>query len=772
MNNFYIYRVEHKKKIENDGICDTSTTVIFCPGEYIDEINLQTEIKLFYELHHHTDNIIAIGGEDIQNQLIEIFLNKKSETFKFLHKVDKEFLESNISIFAFNSKRDLIPLNSKKISAELENRIINEGLQNIFINRGGFIESKGAHHFVFPSGKHCNKFLRTGNILLHSSEIYFISFCILKHYDSKKHNQIYCDTSSINTIAFALIDLKRRLIGNSSFKTIPIESFSSYTGLQSSKKIHNPNAIILVSASTSGNILDKIKKNNRIVKKENIIILYYLGSEENYLKNENNILCNLTKDENINPTGIDLYKTYDSNNCIHCESGSYPVNVIGDVFLLEKPKINPITLTVKDTPRDLNKFVKEFKSEKDSEINVFKVSYKENVRETNKKYEVYFDFLEIIQQPYNSKFSDFFEKLDNYINQYIPSNSKYLVHLNDKGSKLLAEYILSKIKLNYTTPNIPKIISQDDIDTIDKTEVGSVVIVSSCISNGKNLLYLSRSLRPKEGLRIIYFIGLTRTKNEQHLNFLKSNLKQGRYGIETYSFISVYNFYMINDSIDTTWLNEIEFLKALKMFNEDTNFNDEIENLLNDRISFLLEGMSDESRGLSNNIFFPNFIKNEELVLRKNFAFLNFHDLSQSDVYFTISSIINNLRNSENLNRCLKQTEYVRNIIEPGNFNRFNDGIIQASILRISSKEELAYSLDYDLSKKMLDILSTMITKYESDQGEGLFEFLFAIATQKLSLMKVHTIEICSLTKKQIDHPLYHFLATYIEVKVIPNLIQ
>ena len=772
MNNFYIYRFVNKKENENGENYDSSTTVIFCPGESINNTILQTEIRLFYEKHHHTDEIIIIGGENIKEELIENFITNQSDTFKYLHKVDKDFLNSNLFLFAFDADGSLISLNGKSISDNLEKKLLNEGTQNIFITRGGFVESKGAHHFVFPSGKHCNKFLRTGNILLHSSEIYFIGFTLLKSYNVDKHNQIYCDTSSINTIAFALIDLKRRLIGTPSYKSIPVESFSSYTGLQSSKKIHYPKALILISASTSGNILNKIKKNNRLAKKENMIILFYLGDEEAYVENENNILCNLTKCEYNNPTGIDNYITYDSNNCIHCDSGSYAVNVMGDVFLLEKPKINPITLTVKDVPKDLSKFVKEFKSIEFTNNNVFKVSYKENEREINKKYEIYFDFLEVVKDIENVKYKDFSSKLDNYINQYVPSNTKYLIHLNDEGSKILAQRILSKIKDNYNINFLPIIISQDELDKINPKDVGSVVVVASCISNGKNLLYLSRSLRPNDGLRIIYFIGLTRTNNEQHLNFLKSNLKQGRYGIETYTFINVYNFYMVNQSIDTTWLTEIEFLREFKIFNEENDNDTEIFDFLNSRLNFLEEGMNDKFRGLSNGIFYPNFIKKEELNLRKNFAFLSFSDLSQADVYFTISSIINNLRSSNDLNRCLKQTEYVRNLIEPGNFNRFNDGIIQASILRIANKDELAYSLDYDLSKKMLDILSTMIKNNNTDQGEGLFEFIYALANQKMTLYKIHLIEICKLVKENIKHPLFQFLNDFIEKKVIPNIIQ
>jgi hypothetical protein len=764
MNNFYLYRFVYDKQNENQDACPYSATVIFCPGESIDKNNLQIEIKLFYQKNHHTDEIYVIGGQNIKSEVTKIFKTERDEVFQYLHKADKDFLDHNLHLLIYD-KNGVLKNGKNKLDDEIQDRMLNEGLQHIFLTRGGFVESKGAHHFVFPSGKHCNKFLRTGNILLHSSEIYFIAFTLLRYYNEEKHTQIYCDTSSINTIAFALLELKRRLIKDDSFKPVPIESFSSYEGLQDSKNGYFANSLILISASTSGNILDKIKKANKLAKKQNMIILFFLGSKDAYETNSEQILCNLTHSDQ-NKNGIHYYKTFDESNCEHCQSGSFPVNVLGDVFLLEKPKVNLITLGVKDSPKDLSRFVKEFKSVEYNTKNIFKVSYKENEREINIKYEIYFDFYQVLSSL--DSYKDFSKKIDDYINQYIPSNTKYLIYLNDKGSKLLADLIFDKIKINYNEDNLPVKISQDKINEIESSKIGAAVVVASCISNGKNLLYISRSLRTNDNLRIIYFIALTRTKNEEQLNFLKSNLKQGGYGNETNSFVNVYNFYMINNSVDTTWINEIVFLQRIKEYYDRSNGEDEsIKKFLDDRISEIEEASGDESKGLTDNLFYPEIIKGERQRLRKNFAFLSFSDLSQADVYFTIGSIINNLRNSSDLSRSLIQTEYVRNILEPGNFNRFNDGVIQSSILRLATKNELSYHLEYDISKNMFDILSIMIKNYQTTQAEALFEFLYALTTQKMTLKKPHLEKICGLIKENIEHNVYLLFVDYIENEIL-----
>ena len=125
------------------------------------------------------------------------------------------------------------------------------------------------------------------------------------------------------------------------------------------------------------------------------------------------------------------------------------------------------------------------------------------------------------------------------MSQYVPSNTKYIVHLEDKASEELADYIIGKVGGNYLTKKKPIKISQDNLSEIEKEAEGSVLIVGSCISNGKNLLYISRALRNYANLRIVYFIGITRTKNKEYLESLKKNLKQGTYGPESSTFIEV-----------------------------------------------------------------------------------------------------------------------------------------------------------------------------------------------------------------------------------------
>ncbi len=754
MHNFFIYPSSYTKKNEQGEKITCSVTVIFCDRDTIDVGNLQSEIKSFYEANYQTEEIFVIGGKYCK-LLEKIFVTDQLKTFKEIPKLYKEHLSKSLYLFTFDKGGKLECINNpKSIKKEITDLVIHEGLVLIFKKRGGLIEAKGdAHHFVFPSGKHCNKFLRTGNILLHSSEIYFIAFTLLSKYKEDFHKQIYCDTSSINTLAFALLELKRKLVGKN-FKIIPVESFSSYTGIFAKSTRFFTNSLILISSSTSGNIKTKLKKHHPDVGDSNIVILYFLGAEKDYKTNDGNIICNLTHSTS-NPSGLTFYDTYTESDCVYCYKGSYAVEVKGDVFLLEKPKINRVTIKVSDTPKDknLSHFIDQFKAKSTNQNNILKVNYKEN-SQANNKYEVYFDMhllLSKIENKRSKLYTDFKQKLYDYINQYIPSNAKYFITLEDEGSKKLAEIIISHIKSNYVNGKLPKIIRFNDVDkaltNID--EEGAVVIIGSCISNGKNLLFLSKQLRSYENLRLIYFIGLSRTNNEQYFELLKSNLKQGTYGKESSSFIAVENFYCNNDSKNTSWFTESDFIKNLIDFIDEKKL-PKATKFFNNRIKIITDSLSSNQKGLANQLFYPNS-ENKQLSLRKGFAFFKFqnyiNDVSQADIYFTIAAVINTLRNSNNYEQCLRQTEFVRNIIDPQNFNRYNDGIIQACILRNARASELSYNIDDELSSEMKDILLKIIEKHETPQGEGLLEFLYAICIKKLTLKKEHLI----LVLKNLD---------------------
>ena len=620
------------------------------------------------------------------------------------------------------------------------------------------------HHYVFPSGKHSDKFLRVANVLLFSSEILFISYGLLKYFKDKKYEYIYCDTSSINSVALGVNTLLNRFDENE--RSISVNSFKSYEGLYDENTKLKPKSLILISASTSGSIINYLKEKQPEIDSSNIVVLYYLEN-----KNANNVvleqvLCNLTKTTK-NKSGIETFKPSDRENCQLCLEGSHAVNVSGDVFLLEQPKINNVVITAKDMGVDESSpFVNQFMSVNGNST-ILKVNYKERQEEvsSNKRYDIYIDYGEVIDHIDEERFSQHRDKLNAHIDQFVPSNVRWLLHLNDKASKKLAEYIKSNINENYSEGKSPVVISQNEFQKISENKVsGSILIVGSCISNGKNLLYLSRALRNYQ-LRIVYFIGINRYSKLASNKFLKTNLKYGTYGSENSSYIQVESIQCSNLSMNTSWQQEIDFLKEKLPRIDDVN----CIKFCNSRIKSIEDCYSNEVRGMHTELFLPRLLKTgkfEELKIRRNSAFYSQpgydKNVSQSDVYFNISFVMNRLRNSENSTHNLKQSTFVRNLISPSNLNRFNDGIIQASILRSCEKEELNYAISSETSNEMGLILVTIIKYWEQEQGEALLEFLFAIASKKVTLIKNDLKDLLH-ELSSIDNVLVNFYTSIIK---------
>jgi hypothetical protein len=177
MNQYFIFPASDYSEEKEIGL---NYAVIYCPGQELDVSVLQDEIREYFEKHHHADRLIIIGGADQTEQLLSVFRDSQTETFKYLPKVSREYRERNIYIYCFQHDGELTAIHNEMIEPRFNlSRIIHSGLQYIFISQGGLVESTGAHHFIFPSGKHCAQFLRTGNILLYGSEIYFIAFALL-----------------------------------------------------------------------------------------------------------------------------------------------------------------------------------------------------------------------------------------------------------------------------------------------------------------------------------------------------------------------------------------------------------------------------------------------------------------------------------------------------------------------------------------------------------------------------------------------------------------
>ncbi len=757
MNDFYIY---NHKEIKDYAV--TNHTVIFCPDQFINLENLKRSIKEYFQKVNQPDFVVIIGGEYINEILLGIFEKEYDNIFGNIPNFLRTHYKKNHCILTFNESGTLQLIAGKRIAPINLKKIIRTGLYEIFKNNGGEIKSQVTHHYVFPSGKHCNKFLRTGNVLINGSEIFFIAFNLLKYYNPQVIKCIYSDTSSINSLVFSVIELKRRFTAN--LIAPHVESFGSYEKFEKSKFTKASESIVFISSSTSGRILNRLVEQGDFGINQ-LVLIYYLGDQIQQYQSQ--IVCDLTSNETNEIIGLNKFETFlTSEQCKYCHSGSVPVKVSGDVFLLERPQINRILIGTKHAPKNISAFIEEFKSINQTGRNVLKCNFSEL---PSYNHEIYFDLKLLFEN--TDEDSKYWKKYDFLLSQYLSSHLKYIIYLEDEASILLAKNMQSRcVKLFKKTPQL---ISKNEIKNINPKEKThySVIIACSCLVTGKNLLYISRALRDFENMTITYFIGLARTRSKTYLDDIRKNLCQGAmFEQNTNVFVTVDSIHLPTNESATPWEVELKFLKDFISYCKRKKVVKKVILSLEKRENILI--YSGRGRGLANSIFWDNVILNTPLEIRKNFAFYNFNSyhkqVSQADIYTTIASVINNLRNPiKDFNECLIQSEYVRNILSPSNFSRFNDGIIQASILRCANYKELSYDFEEEDSLILSNVIKNCIEYSTEEHGEALMEFLYALAIVKLRLKEHHLASIIDLIKERIKHPLVLAFASYIKDNVL-----
>jgi hypothetical protein len=204
----------------------------------------------------------------------------------------------------------------------------------------------------------------------------------------------------------------------------------------------------------------------------------------------------------------------------------------------------------------------------------------------------------------------------------------------------------------------------------------------------------------------------------------------------------------VKENTMTAWDWETEQLKKSSCSDQLSGVDEELPPLLSERIKFL-ESNSIDIDGL----FLPKPDGNKSM-LRQTFAFWSDLDLivkhaTQSDVYWTVQSLLHDLRLKSDENGLA--STYHTTLISPACFDRYNDGIIQACLLRSAKPVELNYAVDEEFSRQMTDVLYSVISNWENNQGEASLEFLLALWHGRLQLLDADIKKLLELVVNEIN---------------------
>lgn len=595
-----------------------------------------------------------------------------------------------------------------------------QGLTELFQKNAGLLEAGPTAHFVKPSKRTDTRFLRASHALSEGAEIFFTAFWLLSIIDDDI-DFVHLDTSSIASVVMAALLMK----GGRRIPTI--RTFHSYEGIEKHPFNIDRADLVLISASQSGSMADLLS--TKVKDASRVVTLFTTSDAPN---NENRILCDLRYDEYRNASG---YKPSLPRPVI----GTRPIRLIGEHFVAETEPPRAIVPAKPHAPDVVKDIISKLQGR-----GVFS-AYRGGAFGDGRR-AVWIDVERLRETPV------FLKWVQDIVARDIPATTRAIVYSDrDPSSDLLARVIREEIEAHGGSLSDVVLLKLSDIEdgACAWARPNSPVVVAGCAAgHGAELLSMSRALRRYAPQSHRIFLSLaTMPSSNRAFSLLRSNLVQ-----PNHVFLSMFEIVVDRQRASQSWDAETLYLSDRE---------DELPPVLSDRLDVL--GRS--SVGLSANLFLDGMTG--PLTLRDNFAFwpegMDCSKASQADVFVSMAVILENLRTGEKIKIDDKLLNDVQNhtVISGEAFARYNDGIIQAAILRSCLPIEINYEDASEQSRLVSDLILQMIDLMHRPQGEALGEFLMAMATGRLRLIKNDRDKILNRlnAKLQLMNETYEWLS-------------
>ena len=611
----------------------------------------------------------------------------------------------------------------RKIVKQETEQIVNAGLTKLFSASHVLVNAPPGFAFVKPSGERSTHFLRAEEALTEIEGVQFLSFALLSKISARdkiigrRVDVIYIDSMAIASVAYALRDIYCTLHGCPRPRVV---SFHSHDGL-SDPHFGFPLAgtsFCVISASSSMNMEQKWKEKSRCHPAEVITLLTlksakFASDALYFLQNPHFESVKVTKNGQV----------------------LKDLRITGERFSPEEIKPKQILLKSKEHSVEAAKLFSKYFS--GAERLTIQGRGANNFSKTRP---IFLDGKYLLESQY---FTDFLKRI---LAQKTPASLQAIIHQDDASSLEIAKTCSKILKeLMVSDWEIP-CISQADLEAppthFDTSK--ALLIVAGVIGRGSKLLSISRDLRSLHTGARIYIIGAQVAETQAQILSLKRNLmysaEKSHIAVERFSELAVgaglSDFY----NAECDFLNNLPTELSKEMFEERT------------------EMLCGSEKGMAEKAFLP-FGPNLEnsLKLRADFAYwppsYNEKDIHVPAVYATVGAILQHARESdfESSENRLGTDAFQQVVLSPENFSRYNDGVIQAALLRAGYSSELDYSSESFASQYMRDFLIKVFEQHERPQGEASLDFALALRLGRLKIMKGHYEELKSHIKPILE---------------------
>ncbi len=614
-------------------------------------------------------------------------------------------------------------------SALVEDRfaeVLRAGLLTVQEMRPPILKAERGFHYVKPSRKHSNYFIRGANLLVRGSEIDFLAFCVAR-YLAHSPSRICTDTGTINSIAYAVSSIIRDMFPDQ--PTADIDSFGSYAKIDDYP--FPPQCLVLMSATTSNDLAKKLMNRPNSLPAR---VVTLIGPSTAYSADSPALLT-------LEDVGAADVRNYSEESCQFCKDGSTAIHIRDEHFLPFTPHTRAELLN--------EGHAKQWLLGASSRL-IGKTAFRVHpvATQPSRRPSLFIDVEALMESTGTGSYSDQFRRM---VLHYLPASVTTIVYSDDKSSRQMAQICeeVAKERLNSRIEllvlSASELFRRSDLDTLG----GTIVVVCGVVNTGSSLTRISLALRNatrKNG--ILYLSLFTRMPTAADRQRVVSDLTYGKRPAD-FNFQSVETLYLPPSDRGgwSVWEREARFLREALSGGKCAEASSRV--VLERRLQTI---DTSGQTGMLDQLYW-NDAQGQALKVRPGFAFWPkegrnlVEKATQADVYFTISAVLHQARNGSDVStreigkfgraegeRPWTQSEHQRVALSPYNFARYSDGVIQASLLRVADQRELDYSYSVELSRTLAEIVKQLKEGRTSQTGEAFDEFLLALADGRVQL--------------------------------------
>lgn len=590
------------------------------------------------------------------------------------------------------------------------------GLRAVFDPEEVVLQAPSGYAYQKPSGARSQIFLKPDLALKSSAVVAFVALALFKKTFAGKREKceelqtVFVDTMAIAPVAYGLRDLLSLCDFNQAFN---IESFHSYGGLEEVGRPLPRTSLCLISSSSSMSLHEKWLMEKEVAKDEVVTLL--------------------TLDSATKLKDGALLAIENPNGPTAPGPAQLSIRIKGETFLPEQEPAKKVLLTEEAhrCDEDIGLF------HTFAGRSVFDV-FRRPQRSLSRVRSLYVDGAALIRQP------EFNTWLEERLVQTVKAATRTIVYQDDQASLVLAGIIKKFCVVHFGLKKLT-LISAHELSGAKLAENDGVIICAAVVGKGSQLLEVSRSLRDMHSGPRLYIIGYQVAETRSELKILKAHLRHSKsvpYQIETYGAAAV----------GTQLFASFE--------QESKRYYRASENL-----AHLPQLMASRGRvlGSSNCVgelaLLPHGADlQNSMRLRPGFAFWPSDFEPQplhAEVLATIAVLLQRAREHDTLpdEKRLSTASYRHVVLDPENFARFNDGVLQAALLRNTYPSELDYRGDYAASGFMKALIIRTLSKATQEAGEASLEFILALKTGRLQLDAAHYSDVLSVAKAKSGRP-------------------